>query len=61
MMHLLKRQPLNQAFQAGLGVGINACTDITGFGMLGHTLEMAKGANVHIEIRVADLPVLNGV
>ena len=49
------------ACQTGLDVGIHACTDITGFGLLGHTLEMAKGANVHIEIRVADIPVLDGV
>ena len=36
--------------------GANACTDITGFGILGHALEMAEGSGVGIRIRMRDLP-----
>ncbi|MDI4645995.1 selenide, water dikinase SelD [Cohnella hashimotonis] len=37
---------------------VDACTDVTGFGLLGHALEMAKGSGVGIRIRQADVPVL---
>lgn len=37
---------------------IHACTDITGFGLLGHTYEMAKASNVHIELYSPSLPFL---
>ena len=41
--------------------GVHAMTDVTGFGLLGHTLEMARGAGLTAEI-VADAPaVLPGV
>lgn len=40
------------------GYAVDACTDVTGFGLLGHTLEMAKGSGVGIRIRQADVPVL---
>ncbi|GGM43185.1 hypothetical protein GCM10011351_31430 [Paraliobacillus quinghaiensis] len=29
---------------------VHACTDVTGFGLLGHALEMAKGSNTGIHI-----------
>ncbi len=38
----------------------NAVTDVTGFGLLGHASEMAKGSNVSMEVRLNDVPVLNG-
>lgn len=38
---------------------VNACTDVTGFGLLGHTLEIAKGSNVGITISNKDVPVLS--
>ncbi len=39
-------------------VGINGCTDITGFGLLGHAFEMAVGSNVSMEIWSDYLPVI---
>ncbi len=37
---------------------VHAATDITGFGLAGHALEMAKGSGVTIEIEVDSVPVL---
>ncbi|AZR74858.1 selenide, water dikinase SelD [Anoxybacter fermentans] len=39
-------------------VGVNACTDITGFGLLGHAYEMAKASDVGIRIYKDKVPVL---
>ena len=53
---------LNKAAKdAGAHIGVNACTDITGFGLIGHTLEMAKGSKSHIRLYMNALPVLDGV
>jgi selenide, water dikinase len=40
--------------------GATACTDITGFGLIGHALEMAKASKTGLEIRLRDLPILPG-
>jgi selenide,water dikinase len=40
--------------------GVHAVTDVTGFGLLGHALEMARGAGLTAEI-VAEPPLLGGV
>lgn len=37
---------------------VNACTDVTGFGLLGHTMEIAKGGNVGVTVTNQDVPVL---
>jgi len=37
---------------------IHAATDITGFGLAGHALEMAKGSNAALEINTAQVPVM---
>ncbi len=42
-------------------VGVNAATDITGFGLAGHGYEMATGSAVTIAIDLAALPLLPGV
>ena len=42
-------------------VGANGCTDITGFGLLGHAFEMAKGSNVTFQIDSASVPLLPDV
>ncbi len=39
-------------------VGATACTDVTGFGLTGHALEMAKGSGVTLAVRVSGLPLL---
>jgi selenide,water dikinase len=36
-------------------------TDVTGFGMLGHTLEMARGAGLDARIEMGRVPLLPGV
>jgi selenide,water dikinase len=41
--------------------GVHACTDITGFGFLGHALEMAEGSGVAMTVRAAAVPFLAGV
>ena len=38
-------------------VGANACTDITGFGLLGHALEMAMASDVAIAIQSQSVPI----
>jgi selenide,water dikinase len=40
---------------------VHAMTDVTGFGLAGHALEMARGAGLHIEIEWSKVPVLQGV
>lgn len=39
-------------------VGVNACTDITGFGFLGHLHEMAKGSHAGAKISLSQVPIL---
>lgn len=36
---------------------IHSCTDVTGFGLAGHSVEMAQGSGVTIEIETGNLPV----
>ena len=38
--------------------GANACTDITGFGLLGHAFEMAKASKVTFKIESKEVPLL---
>lgn len=39
---------------------VNAATDITGYGLIGHLLEMCEGSKVGAEIRASAVPVLDG-
>ncbi len=49
------------ASHAARVVGVNAMTDITGFGLLGHAYEMANASGVGMRIRASALPLLDGV
>jgi selenide,water dikinase len=46
------------ASDAMMKVGVNACTDITGFGLMGHALEMAEASKVVVEFDMSRLPVM---
>jgi selenide,water dikinase len=41
--------------------GVHALTDVTGFGLLGHALEMARGAGLAVEIEAEGAALLPGV
>ena len=41
--------------------GVHAMTDVTGFGLLGHAMELARGSGVSIEIEASAVPLLPGV
>lgn len=40
---------------------VHSCTDVTGFGLLGHVCEMAEGSNATIELYWEHIPCLPGV
>ncbi len=40
--------------------GASACTDLTGFGLLGHLVEMTRPSGVDAELDLAALPILDG-
>jgi selenide,water dikinase len=48
------------ASQAGQAANVRAATDITGFGLLGHALEMCDAGDIRFRIRFDDLPWLPG-
>jgi cysteine desulfurase len=39
---------------------VHACTDVTGFGLTGHLLEMLADGNVGVQIRSSAIPILDG-
>lgn len=43
-----------------LNYDVHSCTDVTGFSMIGHSLEMAQGSNINIVIDTKALNVLEG-
>jgi selenide,water dikinase len=49
------------ASRAALDAGATCATDVTGFGLLGHSLHIARASGVSIRIRTSGIPVMNGV
>lgn len=47
-----------RAAEAMADFPVRACTDVTGFGLLGHALEMAAGSGVTLRIESAAVPLL---
>jgi selenide, water dikinase len=41
--------------------GATACTDVTGFGLIGHAAEMARGAGLTVRLQLDAVPVMAGV
>lgn len=46
----------DKAMETALQFDLHACTDITGFGILGHLLEIAHGSDARILLNYKDLP-----
>jgi selenide, water dikinase len=44
------------ALETALNFDVHACTDVTGFALLGHALEMAMGSGVRIDLTFSALP-----
>ncbi len=53
-------QSNREAARCLFGHGATACTDITGFGLLGHLVEMTRPSEVDVEIDLGALPILEG-
>ncbi|MCL4457048.1 MAG: selenide, water dikinase SelD [Nitrospirae bacterium] len=51
----------DKASELALKAGATACTDVTGFGLLGHAHNMVKGSGVDFEIKKDSVPVLEHV
>ena len=49
------------ASEAMMAVGVNACTDVTGFGLMGHLTGMLRASGVSAVINASAAPVLPGV
>jgi cysteine desulfurase NifS/selenium donor protein len=58
LMRQLNRAAAEALREAG---GVHACTDVTGFGLLGHLLELARASRVDVEVELARVPILDGV
>ena len=48
------------ASEAMISVGVNACSDVTGFGLLGHLREMMDGSRTGAHIYKSKVPVIEG-
>jgi len=48
------------ASEAGQAAGVGCCTDVTGFGLLGHLMEVVKESDVIAEVNFSDVPMLPG-
>jgi selenide,water dikinase len=57
VMSMLNRLPIDIME----GVDVHACTDVTGFGLAGHMVEMARGAKKQLTLFSSKVPLLEGV
>jgi selenide,water dikinase len=48
------------AIEVALGFDLHACTDITGFGIVGHLFEVAQGCNSTVRLEFSNLPIYEG-
>lgn len=53
-------QPAARAAQIFAAHGASSCTDVTGFGLAGHMLEMLRASGLSATLTIADLPILEG-
>lgn len=51
----------NVAARIMMDCAVHACTDVTGFGLIGHASEMALGAGVTLLLDLASVPIISGV
>jgi selenide,water dikinase len=59
-MRMLNRGAAEQLRAVGRRAGPHACTDVTGYGLLGHGWEMAERGGVRVVLHASDLPVQQG-
>ncbi len=57
---IISMEELNKSAAECLdGLDVHACTDVTGFGLIGHAAEMIQESNVGIEIDTGALPIFD--
>lgn len=49
-----------KAAEVAVSFGVKACTDVTGFGLAGHLVEMARASGCKVRIRTDAVPILDG-
>jgi selenide,water dikinase len=59
VMRTLNREA-GEIFAARAGDAVHACTDVTGFGLLGHACELASASAVTLEIDAKAVPLISG-
>jgi selenide, water dikinase len=50
----------NRASRMAQAFGLRGGTDVTGYGLLGHGLEVAEASNVSLRLTLADIPFISG-
>jgi selenide, water dikinase len=58
---LMLNRAASEALQRLAEGAVHACTDVTGFGLVGHACEMAVASNVTVRIHARAVPLLDGV
>ena len=49
-----------EASEAMVKIGVHACVDVTGFGLIGHLIGMLGASNASAEVSFSDVPLLDG-